>query len=432
MKFSEKSMRRIRVIPYGRRFRVSFVMAKRFPKSRFGVLFLFLVFVSISVLASRRNINVVIFRGNDVFLVLEPSSTTENGPVKTIQRALQLAQASDCVILANNPGNPYRESVAIFGEKNSGAPDFPFRIVGNGATIDGTEEIPPTHWRAVGKHGIFVYRPRYLAYQNLFYRGKPVRRLEADGVKTLEELLNLDWLPMRWVMFQGHVYFKPREAYMIHADGRYLPYDDSTAAQKRAYALSAPQKRYGIALEHVRYVTIEDVTIQGFQNDGILAGDSATYISLKNVTCRGNARSGVSVGTGSSAWLKECVLGNNQYAQLVTEEGSLTSIFASDLISYPSPAWVANGGTVYRDKKRIKGGLNEPVDTVFEDEKGYFDEPGEEETELAETELPEENAAEESEPETEEDSEESVGEGLFDSEESEESEADGGFDFSFD
>ncbi|MDO4629696.1 MAG: right-handed parallel beta-helix repeat-containing protein, partial [Planctomycetia bacterium] len=362
--------------------------------SKAPLCFLFLLFLSISAHVSGRDIYVDNLRGNDNFLGYETAATNENGPVRTIRRALQLAEASDCIILANNPDHPYRESVSLYGNKNSGVPDYPFRIIGNGATIDGTTEIPPSYWHAIGQNGIFVYRPQYLAYQNLFYRGKPVRRLKTDGVKTLEELVKLDWQPMRWCMFNGHVYFKPREAYMIHADGRFLPYDDSVAAQKRAYSLTAPEKQYGIALEHVEYVTIEDVIIQGFQNDGIIASDSATYISLKNVTCRGNARAGLSVGTGSSIWLKGCVLGNNQYAQLVTEEASLTSIFASDLISYPAPAWVTNGGTVYRDKKRIEGGLNEPVDTVFEDEEDYFGEPGEAETELVETELPEETDVE--------------------------------------
>ena len=334
--------------------------------------------------ASAREIYVDNLRGNDAFLGHTQLAVDENGPVRTIQRALELAQRCDRIILANNPSDPYRESLLLSGERHSGIQGYPFRIEGNGAVIDGSAEIPPEYWHSVGQKGIFVYRPQYLEFQNLFFRGKPIKRLDVTGVKTFTELLQLDWKPMRWCLFNGHVYFQPKDAFMVRADERFLPYDDSVAAKKRAYALTGPKLRHGISLFHVHNIEIQDLTIQGFQNDGIVASDSATSVSLKNVTCRGNARAGIDVGPASSLWLKDCVLGNNQFAQLLTEETSLTSIFTSELISYPAPAWLDQGGTVYCDKKQIEGGLNEPVDPGNEDDENYFGGPQEEEVELKE------------------------------------------------
>lgn len=351
---------------------------------RTAAVVLFLLFILSMIPLSTafgRDIYVDNVHGNDSFLGFNMRSVDTNGPVRSIARALQLAQQSDRIILANNP-EPYRESVLLSGEKNSGAPNFPFRIEGNGATLDGTEPIPADYWRALGTRGIFVCRPLYVAHQNLFYRGKPVKRIDASHIHDFNTLMAQDWKPMRWCLYDGEIYFKPREAFMVRDDAKFLPYDDSEAAKKRTYALSCTKKQHGIALFQVHHVEISNLIVQGFQNDGIIASNMATGIQLNNVTCRGNARAGLVNGTGSSVWLKDCVLGNNQYAQLLTEENSLTSIFSSDLISYPAPAWIENGdgGTVYRDRKRIDGGLNEPQeDTCFEDEPGYFETIPEEE-----------------------------------------------------
>ena len=177
---------------------------------------------------------------------------------------------------------------------------------------------------------------------------------------------------MRWALYDGRVYFLPKEAHMVLALERLLPQDDSETAKMRAYAMTAPEKRFGITFFHAHHVDVEDLVIQGFQNDGVNLSDAATYISLKNVTVRGNARYGVTVGTGSSVWLKDCVLGNNQIAQLYTEEAAMASLFTSDLIAYPAPGWIDQGGMVFIDKKQVKGGFSEVTDSGIEDEDAFF------------------------------------------------------------
>ena len=411
-------------------------MPKMIQKTLVSIFFLILC---ISGTVTGREIYVDNMRGNDAFTGHTTRATDESGPVRTIQRALELARNGDCIILTNNPELPYRESLHLCGEKHSGIPGFPFRIIGNGAVLDGSAEVPPHFWHSIGAKGIFVYQPPYIADQNLFYRGKPIKRLDAGDVKTLQELLALDWKPMRWCLCHGKIYFKPQDASMVLATERLLPPGSSQAAVRRQYAITAPEKQFGIMLSHVRNLEIQDLVIQGFQNDGMVLSTMAVDVKLTNVTSRGNARNGISVGTGCALWMKDCVLGNNQTAQLLTEEGSLTSIFTSELIPYPAPAWVENGGDVYLDRKKITGGLSEIVDTGFEDEPNYF---GDEAAAVEEVELEEETVDDEDSADSVEDEEDAEDEddGGFDfggdddsgddpDEETEDEEDDGGFDF---
>jgi len=348
----------------------------------FFLIFLFLV--SFGSFSAAREIYVDNVYGNDDFAGISPKAIDVNGPVRTIKHALEIAHASDCVILANNPERPYQESLMVGGERNSGMPGFPFRIKGNGATIDGSAEIPPEYWHAAGQKGIFYYQPRYMEFQNLFFRGKPCIRLDTKNVHSTDELAKLDWKPMRWALYDGRVYFQPKDAHMVLALERFLPQDDSEISRQRAYAMTAPEKRFGITFFHAHHIDVEDLVIQGFQNDGINFSDAATCVSLKNVTVRGNARNGVTVGTGCSVWLKDCVLGNNQNAQLVTEEAAMASLFTSDLISYPAPGWIDHGAMVYIDKKQVKGGFSEITESGIEDEEAFFFGAKAEETEVKE------------------------------------------------
>ena len=54
------------------------------------------------------------------------------GPVRSIKRAVALANFGDRIVLANT-GVPYREQVSLQGANNSGSARFPFVLEGNGA-----------------------------------------------------------------------------------------------------------------------------------------------------------------------------------------------------------------------------------------------------------------------------------------------------------
>ncbi|MDO4569354.1 MAG: right-handed parallel beta-helix repeat-containing protein [Planctomycetia bacterium] len=302
--------------------------------------------------ALARDIYVHNTQGNDDFSGLNEKSPGENGPVRTIRRALLLADRGDRIILVNS-GEPYRESVLLMGRRHSGLPGFPFTIEGNGAVLDGSTPVPPTWWKQAGD-GIFRFQPEYTSFQNLYKDGVPLERVSTEGMATNDGAPLIKLEEMQWCLYDRSIYFKPQRGWM--------PYE---------YNISCAGAQHGIALFQVDNVEIRNLIVQGFQNDGIIASNMARDVYLRNVTLRGNARAGLCVGTGSTVWLLDSLLGNNLYAQALTEENSFLSVWRSSLISNTAPGWVddaieeENGGkssaVFFRDGKKLEGGLNEPL-----------------------------------------------------------------------
>jgi hypothetical protein len=88
---------------------------------------------------------------------LAVSQGESGGPCHSIAKALRIAKASDRIIIANT-GQPYRESVSIQGGRHNGTGDFPFVIVGNGATLDGRVSLGDAEWEYVAAN-VFRTRP---------------------------------------------------------------------------------------------------------------------------------------------------------------------------------------------------------------------------------------------------------------------------------
>ena len=126
-----------------------------------------------------------------------------------------------------------------------------------------------------------------------------------------------------------------------------------------SYKLSYAHEQTGVTLFHVEQVRIVDLTVQGFQVDGISLSNSAREVLLSGVTCRGNGRSGVVVGGASSVTIRASLLGDNGQAQLLTLPYSETRLFNTHLLSNTAAGWVDQGGRVYSDGKRGKGGKDE-------------------------------------------------------------------------
>src|SRR5690242_11981223 len=97
--------------------------------------------------ATARDLFVDNLGGDDRANGREPNSSTEAGPVKTIARALALAEPGDRIHLAKN-ATPYRESISLAGGDHSGFVVSPFTIVGNGATLDGSLPVPARDWES--------------------------------------------------------------------------------------------------------------------------------------------------------------------------------------------------------------------------------------------------------------------------------------------
>ena len=185
------------------------------------------------------------------------------GPVRSIRRALQMAAGGDRIVLAAT-AEPYRESVTLQAGRHSGTENRPFEIVGNGAVLDGTHAVPDEVWRHAGDD-VYRFRPSRMAYHNLFLDGKPVARIK---VKRGELLPKLE--PFQWCLHDRHVYFRPEA-------GR-IP---------QHYDLTHTTLPVGITLYETRHVVISDLTVQGFQLDGINAHDSVFHGTLVGLTCRG-------------------------------------------------------------------------------------------------------------------------------------------------
>jgi hypothetical protein len=250
------------------------------------------------------------------------TNSSGSGPCRTIARALRAAQKGDRIVLANT-GEPYRESITLQGGRNSGFAEDPLVIVGNGAVLDGSQPVPKDGWKHVAGD-VFSFRPHLLAYQQLFLDDRPAVRQPVTADFTMPELE-----PREWCLFDRAIRFRTEEF--------------RTPAE---YNLTYAALPVGITLYEVRHVVIRDLTVQGFQLDGINAHDSAFDVLLYNVTARGNGRSGVSVGGASRVRFESSLIGNNGAAQLRTEGFSHTHVFNSDLLDNTAPPIVQNGGEV--------------------------------------------------------------------------------------
>jgi hypothetical protein len=275
--------------------------------------------------------------GDDRFTGQQSRGSTDlSGPVRTIAKALRLAGAGDIIVLAKTNA-PYRESISLVGSRHSGTAKEPFMIRGNGATLDGTAPVPGKAWEPY-EGAIFRFRPVQTGYQQLFLDGRPaVQVAVAQSAVGPPEMK-----PRQWCALGGYIYFC--------VERTKLPAD---------YQLTCARQQAGITLYQVDYATVTELVVQGFQVDGISLPNSARHVSLMGVVCRDNGRSGVTVGGASSAAIEGSRLGGNGQAQLLTLPYSETHLHNTELLSNTAPAWVDQGGRVYRDAELLKGGLDE-------------------------------------------------------------------------
>ncbi|QGJ71201.1 Right-handed parallel beta-helix repeat-containing protein [Planctomycetales bacterium 10988] len=276
-------------------------------RTEWMVLAALLWMVSLPVLASDIYINNLI--GSDLLDGLAPERISERtGPVKTIAYGLKIAGKFDRLIITNT-GVPYRESVSLVG-KHSGSELKPFVIEGNGAILEGAEPIAPEKWFPY-KGNILVFQPKRMSYPILFRDGVPMDRMANP--ESEEGILRLK--PLQWCQYQGLIYL-------------HLQQDESIFELN----LSFPADSVGITMYRVQHVVIAELTVQGFQLDGISAHDGVRKGLLAAVTCRGNGRSGINVQGTSQVEIINSLLGDNGTAQLRVDEFSKTAVIDTEII----------------------------------------------------------------------------------------------------
>jgi hypothetical protein len=295
----------------------------------FGVFVLLAWSFYLAPMAHARDIFVDNLGGDDRYDGVQEVAHENGGPVRTITRALMVAGPSDRIVLANH-GEPYREMISLSAGNNCGSPGHPLVIDGRGATLDGSRPIPNDAWES-HKGPVFRFLPPRLAYQQLFIDDKPaVRRFIVSSEGRLPDLAPLEWCALR-----GYIYFRVE-------DGK-LP---------ESYRLSYAALQTGITLDHVHDIALVNLTVQGFQLDGINAHDGVDECRLAGITSRGNGRSGLTVAGCSHVEADECLIGNNGLAQVLTQDLSITSITRSQVLDSTAPALERQGGIVFVDGKR--------------------------------------------------------------------------------
>ncbi|MFH1304649.1 MAG: right-handed parallel beta-helix repeat-containing protein [Planctomycetota bacterium] len=224
----------------------------------------------------------------------------KNGPVKTIQRALDYARQGDKIILTRNE-TPYYESLTLAGRRFSGIGEEKFTILGNGAIISGAIIIPMNGWRDL-ENGLWKVTPFRKGYFNLYLDGKSLPEYQAAEGQPV----NLDEIPSgKWAVHQGAIYYRGLK--------NQLPPTES-------FALAG--KSVGLSLIDVEGVSISDVTFENFRQDGINIHDRCKDVVLEKVTCTGNGRCGLSVNGTSQIEVIDSKLINNRIDDLaVTEQG---------------------------------------------------------------------------------------------------------------
>ena len=230
------------------------------------------------------------------------------GPMRTISRALKAAGAGDTIIVANT-GQPYRECLTLQGAKHSTDGVRPFRIVGNNAVLDGTVPVDADAWE-FAQGTVFHFKPHLLSYQQLYLGSKPAERKRLTSLDELDQLE-----PLQWALVKGRIYFC--------AEKDRLP---------QSYDLSYCGHPVGITLYAVQGVQIQDLTVQGFQLDGISAHDNVFDTQVSGSILRGNGRSGAHVGGACRVKLEACLIGSNATAQVHCSDYCRVAIDQCDVI----------------------------------------------------------------------------------------------------
>jgi len=275
--------------------------ASRSVKFQIGLLTLFLLLTAGLSSAKCGVIYVDNRAGNNAFNGIAPkTSNGKNGPVRTIQRALDYARPGDKIILANN-NQPYEESITLTGKRFSGLGTEKFTILGNGATISGAIPVPQNGWRKL-EGGLWKVTPFRKGFYNLYLDKKPVPEFQPAEGETLE----LGKIPPgKWAAYKGSIYYRQVK--------NQLPPTE---------AFSLAGKSVGLSLIDVVGVHISDVTFENFRLDGINVQDRCQNIILENVTSTGNGRCGLSVNGTAQIEVVDSKLTQNRVEDLlITEQG---------------------------------------------------------------------------------------------------------------
>lgn len=208
------------------------------------------------------------------------------------------------------------------GGGNSGTASKPLQIIGNGAVLDGTVSLEEAPWEFVSGNR-FRYSPRLKGTQILLLDGKLAKQIPAtqNRIPTLQA--------GEWTWFEG--------GFVLQSAPRMLP----SGMRPACAGLSV-----GISLIDVHDVEISDLTLRGFQQDGLNAADNIRRTNLTNLTCEFNGRSGITIAGASRVLVDSCLCRHNGVAQFRTEGHCQVQLVENQFDPTSAPAMVNEGGQV--------------------------------------------------------------------------------------
>lgn len=237
--------------------------------------------------------------------VVDTPQSATSGPVKSISRALQLAGFADTIIVANT-GLPYYDNISFQGEKNSGDPVRPFRLIGNGATITGAMVIPDGAWREASRD-VWKVTPFRKGYFQLVRDGKALPELRPQPGEKWDSIPDLE--VDQWCSWKGSIYYRVERLV-------------DPASQR----LSIARRSCGITVFSAHNIVISDLTIQHFRLDGVNLHDLATDIQLEKLTLRENGRAGLAIGGSSTGRLTGSDIERNRDHSVLIQEAAAVGL----------------------------------------------------------------------------------------------------------
>jgi len=251
---------------------------------------------------------------NDLDGSSDKLSGTQSGPVRTIHRALEIARRGDSINIVNT-GKPYYTTIELHGLRHSGTPTFPFRIQGNGATLDGSFVVPAFAWIPQRAENLWKFRPRRKGYYGLYYQDTllPEIAIRRDGTNLGEITAG------SWGVWRGEIYYRTQKL----EEPAELP-------------LRFAARSVGVTLYDVENVRIEGLVLKNFRLDGINAHDRVRETVIDNVNVSGCGRSGLTVKGTSRITVSQSNIRNNRKHSILIEELGEAEVLKSNLDKSPT------------------------------------------------------------------------------------------------
>ncbi|MFK7820665.1 MAG: right-handed parallel beta-helix repeat-containing protein [Planctomycetaceae bacterium] len=235
------------------------------------------------------------------------------GPVRSLQKAVRLANFGDTIVIANT-GVPYYESLHLTGGRHSGNATVPFRVLGNGATLSGRWSVPPECWKGEGQN-LWSIEPPHKGHYLLFRDGQKVEQADIYGDRYAINGMEVG----KFAVNAGRVFYRTDKG-----------------EDPRLMNFAMPQRTTGISLYGVRNVLIQDLNVKHFRIDGVNAHDLCRNVLLRKVSSEQNARSGMTVAGSSRVILRNCNVKENGATSLRIQERGEADVQDCNLDTEPA------------------------------------------------------------------------------------------------